>query len=324
MRYTLGELLGTGSVGQVYAAEDAVGPVAVKVLHASLADDPSMVARFAAEAQATARVTHRNVVRVLEHGIEDGVPYLVMKRVLGISLRTLVHRQGPLAMPRIAHIAMQLLAAVGAIHQAGLVHGDLKSGNVLVDPANGDRVTVVDLGLARPPGAPPPGLGAQLMTGTPEYMAPELLDEEPISVAAEIYAVGAIIYEMMTGVTPYGTGSITEIVERHLADAIVAPSQRRHDGKVPGPLEHLVLRALAKDPTRRHLNADMFATALERASQATLEEDRPTRTWQRRKTAPPAPMARQLLVARHLVEARRSHAAKIIVTPRAVVRGSRG
>jgi len=320
MRYTMGELLGSGSVGCVYAARDDAGPVAVKVLHAALRDDPTMVARFEAEAEASRQVSHRNVVRVVEHGtMDDGLPYLVMQHAPGTTLRALVHEHGPLPMPRVVQIATQLLAGLAAIHHAGLVHGDLKCGNVLVDTERLDRVTIIDLGLARPPGEQPAWLGDQMMAGTPEYMAPELLDEEPISVAAEIYAVGAIVYEMMTGTTPYGTGSIREIVERHQSDQVEAPSLRRRDGAVPAPLEHTIVRALAKDPSRRHLNAELFATALERAAQATCEEDRPTRRWQRRKPAFEA--KRQLLLARHLVEARRSCDAKLAAPPRIQVRG---
>jgi serine/threonine-protein kinase len=261
----LGDLLGAGGMGRVFAAEDSKhAPVAVKVLHEVLASDPIMVDRFLDEGRAAQRVTHRNVVRVFDHGMSAaGTPFLVMERVPGIPLGSLIQREGSLPFFRIRAIAAQIFAGLAAIHRAGLVHGDLKSDNILVDES--DRVTIIDFGLARTPGTRPAFGDDQMLTGTPEYMAPELIRGEPISTASELYAVGVILYEMLTGSTPGGGGTTTAIFERHLSDELVPPTLRCPDRTIPVSLEAVILRALDKDPAARHLNADIFATAVDRS-----------------------------------------------------------
>lgn len=294
--YTLGELLGAGGMGRVFAAEHPSGkPLAVKVLHETLRADPMLVARLADEARTASLIQHRNVIRVLDHGLDDGAPFLVMERAHGIPLGSLIEQQGPLPLVRARAIASQILSGLAAIHRAGLVHGDMKSDNVLVDAA--DRVTIIDFGLARSQGARPEWLDEHMLSGTPEYMAPELVMGRPITVAAEIYAVGVIVYEMVTGSTPFGGGTTTAIFERHLTDDVVPPSLRCPDRTIPVPLENVIMRALAKEPSSRHLNAEMFATAVERSIAPRYIERRvshavvtdcpatgPTREWTRRTT----------------------------------------
>ena len=145
---TLGAQLGAGGMGQVFAADHPVaGPLAIKLLQNQLLSEPLFVERVANEGRAAARVRHENVVRVIDHGMTcDGVPYVAMARVAGVSLLALIQREGLLSLPRIRTVAAQVLAGLAAIHRAGLVHADLKSDNLLVD---GDQLTIIDFGLAR-------------------------------------------------------------------------------------------------------------------------------------------------------------------------------
>ena len=304
-RCVLEDLLGTGGMGRVYAVRHPSRPrVAVKLLREALAKDPFMVGRMADEARAARLVSHRNVVRVLDSGeTADGEPFVVMEHVGGIPLGALVQREGPLPLGRIRSIAAQLLAGLAAIHRAGLVHADLKSDNVLVEAtAEGDRVTIIDFGLARPLATSAARGADRLVSGTPEYMAPEQVRGEPLTAAADLYGVGVILYELLTGTTPFGGGSTAMIFERHLTEAVVPPSVRCPDRTIPAALERAVLRALEKDPAARYFDASMFAIAVERAVPAGDCPDRgashvsaafsttaPTRDWVRAREVPPPP-----------------------------------
>ncbi len=241
-------------------------PLVIKVLHESLESDPVSVRRLREEARLARQISHRNVVRVVDDGIcAGGAPYVVMERAAGTPLGELVDREGPLPLDRVRTIASQILSALGAIHKAGLVHGDVKSDNVLVDAENRDAVTIIDFGLARESGSRPYGVEEHMLSGTPEYMAPELARGEPLTPAGELYAVGVIVYEMLTGTTPFGSSSVTSVFEAHLHESVVPPSLRVPDRMIPSSLEAIVLRALSKDPANRHLDAAFLATGIERA-----------------------------------------------------------
>ncbi|MEO6773681.1 MAG: serine/threonine-protein kinase [Kofleriaceae bacterium] len=254
---TLGAQLGAGGMGQVFAVDHPVaGPLAVKVLQSHLLREPLFIERVANEGRAAARVRHDNVVRVVDHGrTSAGVPYVAMARVRGVSLLALIQREGLLSLPRIRTVAAQVLAGLAAIHRAGLVHADLKSDNLLVD---GDQLTIIDFGLAREASC----ADRHLISGTPEYMAPELIRGESITAAADLYSVGVILYELLTGTTPFGGGSAATIFERHLHDEVVPPSARCPDRAIPAALDALVVRALAKHPADRHADADELLEAL--------------------------------------------------------------
>jgi serine/threonine-protein kinase len=270
----LGDLLGAGGMGRVYAVHHPTRTVVVKLLREVLAGDRTMIERLAAEADAGRRVSHRNVVRVLESGrTAGGEPFVVMERVAGIPLGVLIQQQGPLPLARIRSIASQLLAGLAAIHRAGLVHADVKSDNVLVEttPA-GDRVTIIDFGLARASAARAIAGDDRMVSGTPEYMAPEQVCGEPLTAAADLYGAGIILYEMLTGTTPFGGGTTSMIFERQLTEAPVAPSLRCPDRRIPAVLDEAILRALEKDPAARHEDASMFAAAVELAVPARCAE----------------------------------------------------
>jgi serine/threonine-protein kinase len=262
--YVVGDELGAGGMGRVFAAEHPNGTaIAVKVLHPDLALDPAMLGRLHEEARLARLVSHRNVVRVVDSGISlEGIPFLVMHRAAGTPLGAQIQARGALPLARVRKIAAQILEGLGAIHAAGLVHGDLKSDNVLVD--DDDHVTIIDFGLARAQGTRPSWLADNMLSGTPEYMAPEVIRGEPMSRAADVYAAGVIIYEMLTATTPFAGSAMTTTFERHLTEDVVPPSLRT-ERTLPVTLEALIMRALAKQPDQRHHSARLFATALERA-----------------------------------------------------------
>ncbi|HET9990774.1 MAG TPA: serine/threonine-protein kinase, partial [Kofleriaceae bacterium] len=190
-------------------------------------------------------------VRVVDHGETcDGTPFVAMRRLTGVPLGSLIQREGPLALDRIRSIAAQLCNGLEAIHGQGFVHADLKSDNLLLDVAAGDHISIIDFGLAR---APHTRLrnDQRIISGTPEYMAPEIIRGEAITTAADIYAAGIILYELVTGSTPFDGGSTNEVFTRHLEDDVVPPSMRCPDRTIPRSLDAAIVHALAKDPRVR-------------------------------------------------------------------------
>lgn len=271
-KYVLLEQLGAGGVGVVHrAAQPALSRcVAVKLLHRALVGDPDAMRRFRAEALAASRFDHPNSVMVLDHGTAaDGTPYIVMEYVRGESLRALLGRDRWLPLARVLGIARQLLAALGAAHRAGVVHGDVKIDNILIEPTRdgGDRVKIVDFGLAELSRDSERAIaGARCaegtVAGTPEYMAPEVIRGGPATPLADLYGVGIVIYELLTGKTPFAGGSSHDVMDRHVHDELVLPSLRRPDLGLSHELEAVIARALAKPPAARFRDAEAFIAAL--------------------------------------------------------------
>jgi serine/threonine protein kinase len=268
-KYVLGDELGAGGMGVVYRAQQLHPPrsVAIKFLHRVLARDPRTVARFRVEALAAARLDHPNSVAVLDHGEDaDGTPYLVMEYVHGRTLRQICD-EGALAMDRAIAITQQILGALACAHAHGIVHSDVKTENVLVEQtAAGELVKLVDFGLARvilsfDDEDGDPRADAHI-AGTPEYMAPEVIVGGRPSPASDIYAVGVILHEMLTGTTPFGGGKPMDIFARHVLDPMVPPSIRFPELDIPRQLEEVLERALAKEPALRFPDAAAFAEAI--------------------------------------------------------------
>jgi serine/threonine-protein kinase len=268
-RYLLRDVLGTGGMGVVYRAVDLAhgDDVALKLLHPRHRDNAVAIRRFDAEAHAGRCVRHANVVAVLDSGTSaDGTPFLVMELVRGQLLDKLIAQDGELPLRRVAAIVDQLLAGLQALHDAGFVHGDVKTANVLVQATRGgDAVKLIDLGLARSPAA----TGAartRMASGTPEYMAPEVIRGDAAQPVSDLYAAGIVLYQLLTGTTPFEGGTSREILRRHLDDEVIPPSLRCPDRGIPAAMERAVMTALAKDPAARHPSAAAFADALAEAT----------------------------------------------------------
>lgn len=269
-KYVLDDELGAGGMGVVYRAQQLQPPrpVAIKFLHRVLARDPRTVERFRVEAVAASRLDHPHSVAVLDYGEDaDGTPYLVMEYVSGRTLRHIVD-DGALAMDRAITITQQILGALTCAHAHGIVHGDVKTENVLVqvNAAGVEQVKLVDFGLARVilsfDDEDRESRTDALIAGTPEYMAPEVIVGGMPSPQSDIYAVGVILHEMLTGTTPFGGGKPMDIFARHVLDPIVPPSIRFPALDIPRELEDAVSRALAKEPSDRFPDAAAFADAL--------------------------------------------------------------
>lgn len=265
--YALGARLGAGGLGVVYAATAEDGAhVAVKFLQRER-QDARALRRFRDEAVAGRLVDHPNVAAIVDDGHDDSAgPFLVMQRARGEALGALIARSGVLPPRDAIEIAREILAGLAAIHDAGIVHADIKSDNVLVRRIDGRyRVTLIDFGLAHPQFTNDAGPRGELvdewLSGTPEYMAPEIVRGFGAGFASDLYAVGVILYEMLTGNTPFAGGTPTEIVQRQVSDAVVPPSLRTEQ-PIGSALEYTILRALSKDPAHRYDSATAFDRAL--------------------------------------------------------------
>jgi eukaryotic-like serine/threonine-protein kinase len=259
-RYELQRRLGSGGAGTVWRAHDhTLGRgVAIKLLHADLADDPAVEARFRTEATAAARLTHPNAVQVYDVGRDDHDDYLVMELVEGPSLAVLL-RDGPLPPGTAAAVGSRVAAALGAAHEAGIVHRDVKPANVLLS-ADG-RIKLADFGIARVLGEASARLTrAGTLLGTARYLAPEQLGDDPVDARADVYALGLVLYEALTGQQPFGDGSPVEVATRRLTTSL--PPIRELAPEVPSELQALVERATNREPDQRPEDGRELASAL--------------------------------------------------------------
>jgi eukaryotic-like serine/threonine-protein kinase len=270
-RYKVLTRLGSGGMADVYCAEDQqLGrKVAVKLLHRRFAEDAEFVERFRREASAAAGLQHPNVVGVYDRGEWDGTYYIAMEYLPGRSLKDVIRQEAPLDPLRAIDITVQILKAARFAHRKGIVHRDLKPHNVMIDDE--DRVKVTDFGIAR--------AGASDMTetgsimGTAQYLSPEQAQGHAVSQSSDLYAVGVILFELLTGHVPFDAESAVSIALKHVSEPPPAPSM--FDPSVPPPLEAIVLWALEKDPSARPADADAFIHALEEARDGALAQEAP-------------------------------------------------
>jgi len=262
-KYRLRGCIGIGGSGAVYKADQITlgRTVAVKILNDDLTRDARLVKRFQDEALAASRLNHPNTVSIIDYGqTSDGLLYLVMEHLRGPTLTHLIAKEHPLPPARVLAIVDQILAGVEEAHLAGVIHADLKSDNIIVEQrrTGQDTVKVVDFGIARLVNSPREGEDRSI-SGTPEYMAPELIGGAPPSVATDLYAVGIVAYEMLTGQTPFVGGSAIDILSRQLK------LEPRPPGKVVAvapAIDELVMTALAKRPTERFADAAAMRAAI--------------------------------------------------------------
>jgi serine/threonine protein kinase len=261
-RYRVGAVLGRGGMAEVYdAIDERLGrSVAVKVLRPELAANPAIRRRFESEARAAARLSHPNVVAVYDTGEDAGTPYIVMERLPG---ETLADRMaaGPVEVGWLRRVAGDVLAALAAAHAAGIIHRDIKPGNILTAPDGGAKVA--DFGIAKSVEAD--GTGAEtatnMLVGTPAYLAPERIDGRPATFRSDLYAVGVVLYEALTGRKPFA-GATPLAVAHAVRSGVVTPIADLRPDLDP-TLAAVVNRAMAPAPERRFATAAEMRAALE-------------------------------------------------------------
>jgi serine/threonine protein kinase len=267
------ELVGIGGMGRVYRAEQTnLGrTVAVKIIHPYLVGEENAAARFITEARAASSLNHPNSVSVFDFGKADsGELYLVMEFLRGRDLARLSYEDGLLPFPRIARMLIQVLAALAEAHHLGIIHRDLKPENILLDKVRqggGDVVKVVDFGLAkmRENKAGKNITQQGIVCGTPEYMSPEQGRGDVIDQRSDLYAVGVILYQLLTGVLPFEAEAPTQVVLMHITQPVRDPRSVAPERNIPDVLVDICLMALAKSPAHRFSNADEFSEALAEA-----------------------------------------------------------
>jgi hypothetical protein len=258
-RYQLGELIATGGMGTVHRAVDThLGrPVAVKILKRVLADDATFLERFRREARAAAVISHPGVARVYDYGERSSEPFIVMELVDGDTLAERIARGGPLPWQQAFAIAEQVAAALSAAHTHGVVHRDVKPANILIDRAG--RVKVTDFGIARAARATTltrPGM----VLGSANYVAPEQAQGNTVGPAADLYSLGCVLFESVTGSTPYQGRSAVAIATQHVSAPVPDPGD--HVADLPEPAARLIMRSLGKQPGDRFPSAASMAAAL--------------------------------------------------------------
>ena len=268
-QYVVKEKLGSGGMGDVYLAEHRLlkRPCAVKLIRPERAGDPTTLQRFEREVQAMTLLTHWNVVEVFDYGrTDDGTFYYVMEYLPGKTLEVLVKEIGPLPATRAIYLLRQMCRALNAAHAKGLVHRDLKPGNVIVGERGGeyDVAKLLDFGLVQ--GAELGGSAEKLthhgaLLGTPSYMSPEQArGEAQLSPASDLYSLGAVAYFLVTGEPPFLRPTMVQTISAHLTDAVVPPSMIRPE--VPSDLEQALLKCLEKDVGNRFPDAASLEQAL--------------------------------------------------------------
>jgi serine/threonine-protein kinase len=267
--YQILDLLSVGGMGRVYRAEQrALGrTVAVKVIHPHLLADENSIVRFMTEARAASQLNHPNSVSVIDFGkTQDGQPYLVMEFLRGKDLARVSYEQGPLPFKRIADVLQQVLRALSEAHDLEIVHRDLKPENIILEPMRrgGDFVKVVDFGLAKlkadasTPNVTMPGI----VCGTPDYMAPEQGRGDPIDGRSDLYGVGVMLFQLLTGRLPFESENPTQVVLMHLSAPVPDPTAIAPERHIPEPLVAVVQKALQKNAEDRYQDALEFADAL--------------------------------------------------------------
>lgn len=259
-RYRLDVQHGSGGMAVIYKATDlALGrTVAVKILRPSLTNDESFLVRFRQEARNVANLTHPNIMTVHDVGQDGNAHYIVMEFIDGQDLKKIIKADGALPINRTLDFAIQICAGVGYAHRAGVVHADVKPQNILISA--GDRVKVTDFGIAQLLAQTTPHERQKIVWGSPHYFSPEQAQGEYPTPASDVYSIGVVVFEMLTGRLPFMANEQQELALAHIRDA--PPRISELNSQVPTSLDRIVQKALAKDPSMRYRTADQLGRIL--------------------------------------------------------------
>src|ERR671937_812974 len=261
-RYRILRKLGTGGMANVYLAEDEVlgRRVAIKILNDRHAGDDQFVERFRREAKNAASLSHPNIVSIYDRGEAEGTYYIAMEYLDGRSLKELIMARGPAPVHVAIDYARQILAAIRFAHRHGIVHRDIKPHNVLVDGEG--RLKVTDFGIAR--AGPSQMTEEGSIIGTAQYLSPEQAQGAPVTPSSDLYSVGIVLYELLTGTVPFAGETPVELAMKHLSKTPDPPSKLRPE--VPRDLDFVVMRALGKNPEERYQSAEEMDADLARVA----------------------------------------------------------
>ncbi|MCE5208857.1 MAG: protein kinase [Chloroflexi bacterium] len=260
-RYQLQQTIGTGGMATVYLARDLMleRPVAIKLLKHDLSINPAFRKRFQQEARSAANLSHPNIVTVHDFGYHKGRLFIVMENVPGQNLKEIIRETGQFSIEEALTIIIQACAGIGYAHRAGLVHCDIKPHNILVTPDQ--RVKVTDFGIARALSSIQPDEHSDTVWGSPQYFSPEQASGLAPSPASDVYSLGVILYEMLTGRLPFESDDPAELAHMHREVMPVPP--RQIVPTIPVELEQIILKVLSKEPSARYRTTDQFGRILE-------------------------------------------------------------
>jgi eukaryotic-like serine/threonine-protein kinase len=260
-RYGLEEVVGHGGMSTVYKAHDTLleRNVALKILHQQYNEDEDFVERFKREARSVAQLQHPNIVTVIDRGEEDGRQYIVFEYIDGENLKELVVRKGRLDVREALEIALEIARGLGFAHDHGLVHRDVKPQNVLLNGDGGAKVT--DFGIARSLDVDRGVTQTGTVLGTSNYIAPEQASGQPVDAHTDVYSLGIVLYEMLTGELPFPGENFVAVAMKHIQEP--SPSVLDVRGDVPLRVAEIIDRALEKDPEQRFPTMDAFADEIE-------------------------------------------------------------
>jgi serine/threonine-protein kinase len=259
-RYQLLERIGSGGMAEVYRARDLMleRSVAIKVLRADYSSDREFQERFRQEARAAANLSHPNIVTVHDFGLDNGQLFIVMEHIPGTDLKTLLRRRGRFTVEEAIPVMVQACAGIGYAHRAGLVHCDVKPHNLLITPDH--RLKVTDFGIARALSTIRPGDREDVVWGSPQYFSPEQARGQVPSPASDVYSLGIVLYEMLTGTLPFNATTAEELARMHI-HARPHPLQE-YLPDIPPLLEQIEEKILSKDPLARYRTADQLGRVL--------------------------------------------------------------
>ncbi|HNT54499.1 MAG TPA: protein kinase [Anaerolineaceae bacterium] len=272
-RYQLLQAIGTGGMAVVYRARDMLleRPVAIKVLRENYSRSEDFRERFKQEAQAAANLSHPNIVTVHDFGLDQGRLFLVMEYIAGTDLKAIIKQRIRLDVADAVGLMVQASAGIGYAHRAGIVHCDVKPHNMLVTPDQ--RLKVTDFGISRALASIKPDEQHDVIWGSPLYFSPEQAAGLPPLPASDVYSLGLVLYEMLTGQLPFQSDDPVELARMHRE--VPPPHPRRLNPDIPPMLEQILLKVLAKEPAARYRTADQFGRVLQTFSAQSERLDNP-------------------------------------------------
>jgi serine/threonine-protein kinase len=272
-RYQLLEQIGSGGTAEIYRGLDLMldRHVAIKILREDYSKNPEFEEQFRNEARAAGNLSHPNIVTVYDFGNDNGQLFIVMELVPGTNLKTMLRQRGRFTVNECIPLMVQACAGIGYAHRAGLVHCDVKPHNMLVTPDN--RLKVTDFGIARAMAGISIGEHTNVIWGSPQYFSPEQAAGETPTPASDVYSLGVVLYEMLTGTLPFTASTVEELARLHMNAKPIPPSEYIPD--MPEALEEIILKVLSKEPSARYRTADQLGLVLAKFG---TERDEPVST----------------------------------------------